>query len=53
MGELLHGTDRFTREFAALEEENNRYKPVENVTDHVQRRGRPNSSRLVGQECST
>ena len=28
---LLHGTDRFTREFAALEEETNRYEPVENV----------------------
>ncbi len=31
MGVILHCTDRFTREFAALEEENNRYEPVENV----------------------
>jgi general secretion pathway protein E len=31
MGVILHQTDRFTREFAALEEENNRYEPVENV----------------------
>jgi type II secretory ATPase GspE/PulE/Tfp pilus assembly ATPase PilB-like protein len=28
---ILHNTDRFTREFSALEEENNRYEPVENV----------------------
>lgn len=31
-GVLLHCTDRFTREFAALDEENNRYEPVENVS---------------------
>ena len=31
-GVILHCTDRFTREFAALEEETNRYEPVENVT---------------------
>jgi type II secretory ATPase GspE/PulE/Tfp pilus assembly ATPase PilB-like protein len=31
MGVILHCTDRFTREFAALEEETNRYEPVENV----------------------
>jgi type II secretory ATPase GspE/PulE/Tfp pilus assembly ATPase PilB-like protein len=31
MAVILHGTDRFTREFVALEEENNRYAPVENV----------------------
>jgi general secretion pathway protein E len=31
MSVILHVTDRFTREFAALEEENNRYEAVENV----------------------
>ncbi len=31
MSVILHCTDRFTREFAALEEENNRYEAVENV----------------------
>ena len=31
MGVILHCTDRFTREFAAVEEETNRYEPVENV----------------------
>jgi type II secretory ATPase GspE/PulE/Tfp pilus assembly ATPase PilB-like protein len=31
MGVILHCTDRFTREFAAVEEESNRYEPVENV----------------------
>jgi type II secretory ATPase GspE/PulE/Tfp pilus assembly ATPase PilB-like protein len=31
MDAVLHNCDRFTREFATLEEENNRYQEVENV----------------------
>ena len=31
MGVILHCTDRFTREFAAVEEQHNRYEFVENV----------------------
>jgi type II secretory ATPase GspE/PulE/Tfp pilus assembly ATPase PilB-like protein len=48
-GVILHGTDRFTREFASLEEETNRYEPVENVavTTYSEAQGQTPADMLI------
>ena len=46
MDAVLHHCDRFTREFATVEEEANRYQEVENVPrNHVQHRAASRCSR--------